>query len=142
MGVQESYPKASWTKSFMINKVFHFNEETLYQDNHSEIILKENVRVSSSGRTKHINIRYFFINEHIDSVNVNVKYFPTEEMVTDLFTKPLQGRKFREFIGRIMVLIPDQEWVKVPLKTRIRAEECVGTTADSTIHVSLNSRPT
>ena len=141
MGVYESSPQVLWTKSFLRNQGFHVNEATLYQDNQSAMLLEGNGHASSSGCPNHINIRYFFIRDQIYSGNVKVGYCPTEEMVADFFTEPLQGRKFREFIGRIMGLPPEQEWVKVPSKPRIRAKEGAGPTADATKHVSLNSRP-
>ena len=115
VGVHESSPQALWTKSFLRNQGFHVDEATLYQDNKSAILLEENGRASSSSRTKHINIRYFFIKDQIDSGNVKVIHCPTDQMVADYFTKPLQGRKFREFRARIMGLPPEPEWKTVPV---------------------------
>lgn len=38
--------------------------------------------------------RYFFIKERIDSGEVKVLHTPTDDMVADLLTKPIQGAKF------------------------------------------------
>jgi hypothetical protein len=60
----------------------------------STIALIEKGRPASE-RTRHINIRYFFIKDKIQSGDLELKYLPTEEMVADILTKPLQGELFR-----------------------------------------------
>ena len=53
-------------------------------------------------RTKHINVRYFFITDRISKGEVRVEWCPTKDMVADFMTKPLQGSAFREFRDLIM----------------------------------------
>ena len=50
---------------------------------------------SSSDRTSHINIGYFFIKDRVDSGEIKIEYKPTEEMIADILTKPLQRELFR-----------------------------------------------
>ena len=69
----------------------------LYQDNKSAILLEKNGQKSSSKRTKHINVRYFFIKDRIENGELQVEYCPTEEMLADFFTKPLQGKLLEKF---------------------------------------------
>ena len=57
--------------------------------------IENNGRGSSGNRTRHIAIRYFFIADRIANKELQVEYCPTEDMVADLFTKPLQGALFR-----------------------------------------------
>ena len=66
----------------------------MFQDNQSAILLENNGRASSSRRTKHLNIRYFFITDRIKKGELKIKYCLTDDMVADFFTKPLQGKKF------------------------------------------------
>jgi hypothetical protein len=40
-------------------------DNVLFEDNKSSIILEKNGKASSSKRTKHINIRYFFITDRV-----------------------------------------------------------------------------
>ena len=61
----------------------------MYQDNQSAILLENNSRASSSRRTKHLNIRYFFITDRIKKGELKIEYYPTDDMVADFFTKPL-----------------------------------------------------
>jgi hypothetical protein len=63
------------------------------QDNKSTIALAEKGR-STSGRTRHVSIRYFFVKDRIDSREIEIKYVPSESMIADFFTKPLQGALF------------------------------------------------
>ena len=41
--------------------------------------------------------RYFWIKDRLSSEGIEVVYCPTEKMVADFFTKPLQGSLFRKF---------------------------------------------
>ena len=44
----------------------------------------------------------FFISDQVNQGNLNVKYCPTDEMIGDFMTKPLQGLKFMKFRKIIM----------------------------------------
>ena len=59
--------------------------------------MEKNGRESSSKRTRHINIRYFYITDRIKNNDLRVIYCPTDEMNGDYYSKPLQGKKFRKF---------------------------------------------
>ena len=72
----------------------------IHQDNRSTIMLAEKGR-STSTRTRHVAIRYFFVKDRIESKEVELLDTDTEDMVADYFSKPLQGQlfiKFREVI--------------------------------------------
>ena len=69
------------------------DKNILYQDNQSAMLLEKNGKRSSSQRTRAINIRYFFITDQVEKGNLTIKYCPTNKMVADYFTKPLQGKK-------------------------------------------------
>ena len=58
----------------------------------------------SGKRTKHINIRYFYVADKVANKEVSIAYCPTTEMIRNFFTKPLQGalfKKLRNFILNI-----------------------------------------
>ena len=44
----------------------------------------------------------FFISDQVNQGNLNVQYCPTDEMIGDFMTKPLQGSKFMKFRKIIM----------------------------------------
>ena len=88
----------------------------------SSILLERNSRSSSGKQTRHISIRYFFVADRIKKGELCVAYCPTEEMVADFYTKPLQGRLFRKLRNVIMGLPPETE-----MNTEVPPQECVGT---------------
>ncbi len=65
----------------------------LYQDNQSTIRLLKNGK-SSSDRTIHINIRYFWLKDRVDSKDVLVEYMPTGDTLAELLTRPVPGDLF------------------------------------------------
>jgi len=77
-------------------------ENVLYQDNQSAIKIEKNGKRSSGPKTKHMDHRYFFIKDRISSEKIKIEYCPTEDMLADFFTKPLQGSLFRKFRDVVM----------------------------------------
>jgi hypothetical protein len=102
VGVAEVLPQILWTRYFLEAQGYDNDESIIYQDNKSTILLENNGKASSTKRTRHINIRYFFVTDRIASKEVQVEYCPTKSMVADFFTKPLQGVQFRDFRNFIM----------------------------------------
>ena len=102
VGVVDITPHILWTSYFLDAQGYHVQDTIVYQDNKSAILLEKNGRASSSKHTKHINARYFFIKDHIESGEMNLKWCNTDEMMGDFFTKPMQGKKFLKFCKAIM----------------------------------------
>ena len=48
-------------------------------------------------RSRHIDTKYHWLREQVARGGVHVQYCPTNEMVTDHFTKPLGRNKFKYF---------------------------------------------
>ena len=67
------------------------------QDKRSAIKLEKNGMRSSGKRTRHINIRYFFITDCMTVNELSINYYPTLDMIGDYFTKSLQGTLFKTF---------------------------------------------
>ena len=57
----------------------------------SVMLLEKNGRASSSSQTKHIDIRYFFIQYRIEKGDIGLEYCNTNKMVVDLMINPFQG---------------------------------------------------
>ena len=53
------------------------------------MLLETKGLLSSSKRTKHINVRYFFIEDRIEKGDLSIEHCPTKDMLADFFTKPL-----------------------------------------------------
>ena len=63
----------------------------LNQDNISAILLKTSGRASSSKRTKHIKVKYYFIKDKVDQKEITIEHCPTKQMWTDINTKHKTG---------------------------------------------------
>ena len=97
-------PSILWTNYFLEFQGYSSENTILFQDNKSAILLEKNGRKSSSKRTKHINMRYYFITDRIRNGELSVEHCPTQDMIADFFTKPLQGKLFFKFRSMIMNL--------------------------------------
>jgi hypothetical protein len=102
VGVADVMPQILWTRYFLQAQGYDVAASTIYQDNQSAILLEKNGRASSGRRTRHLNIRYFFVTDRIRTNEVTVEYCPTGIMRGDFFTKPLQGALFRKFRAEIL----------------------------------------
>jgi len=91
-------------KNFFLEQGFNVKDNVIYQDNQSAMLLEQHGHASSRQRTRHINIRYFFITDRVKAGEMSIKYCPTADMLADFFTKPLQGTKFRQMRDIIMNL--------------------------------------
>ena len=80
--------------------------------------LEKNGKASSSKRTKHTNVRCCFVTDQIQNKELKVFHCPTDKMVADFFTKPLQGHKFKKFRNMIVNIPDDEEISKKKLKKR------------------------
>mmetsp|Transcript_16444 Transcript_16444/g.46750 ORF Transcript_16444/g.46750 Transcript_16444/m.46750 type:complete len:280 (+) Transcript_16444:460-1299(+) len=102
VGVDDVMPMVVWTRYFLMAQGYEVQESKVFQDNQSAILLERNGKASSSKRTRHINVRYFFVTDRAQAGEVKIGYCPTDDMVGDFFTKPLQGGKFRKFRNLIL----------------------------------------
>ena len=103
-------PIILWTRQLLLEPGYGIVENLLLQDNKSSILLKKNGKASSGKRTRHINIRYFFITDQVNMKEVSIEWCPTKDMVANFMTKPLQGSHFKRLrdiiMGKCAVLNP------------------------------------
>ena len=101
VGADDIVPLALWMRLFVEAQGCE-TEVIIFQDNKSAILLEINGKESSSKRTRHINIRFYFIKDCNDKGFLSIQYCPTDDMPGDYPSKPLQGQKFRKHRGWIM----------------------------------------
>ena len=123
VGINDVMSMVLWTRLFLEAQGYHITDNILHQDNESTTKLAKNGRRSSSKQTRHIEVRYYFITDHIARDRVRVSYCPTGDMLADYFSKPLQGSLFRKFRNLILNVNPKDE-----LNTGHGEQECVGPT--------------
>ena len=102
VGVSDFLPNMIWCRMFLSAQGIALEENILYQDNKSAILIEKNGKRSSGKNTKHMDNRYFWIKDRLGSEKIKVEYCPTEMMLADFFTKPLQGSLFRKFRDAVL----------------------------------------
>ena len=102
IGLDDLMDKVIWTKLFLADQGIHLNKNMVAQDNQSAMKLEKNGRASAGKRTRALNIRYFFVTDQIKKGNLTIEYQPTESMVANFMTKPLQGKVFQKFRDKLL----------------------------------------
>ena len=98
VAASESTKEAIWIRSLLEGINFKQVEPTTINcDNNSAINLSEDPSLHS--RVKHIDIRYHFIRERVQSNEINVSYINTNDNIADVFTKALPAPTFQRLRG-------------------------------------------
>ena len=106
VGVSEYLPHNIWLMNFLEKQGYKPENNVLFQDNQSAMRMEINGRNSCTGNSRHIDIRYFFVKDRVDTGEIKIEYCPTEHMVADFFTKPVQGTLFKSFRNQVMGYTP------------------------------------
>ncbi|GKC41055.1 hypothetical protein Tco_1053439 [Tanacetum coccineum] len=88
-----------WMRTQLLDYGFQYNKIQMYCDSQSAIVISCNPVQHS--RTKHINIRYHFIKEHVEKDTIELYFVVTEYHLADLFTKSLSKERFEYLVHRI-----------------------------------------
>jgi hypothetical protein len=102
VGASDYLPNTIWAKLFLEAQGYTIGKNTFFQDNQSAMKLEQNGRASCGQKSRHIDIRYFFMKDRFKTEGINVIHCLTEQMLADFFTKPLQGKLFEKFRAVIM----------------------------------------
>jgi len=94
IAVDDALPTIQWITNFMKAQGYHLDTE-IKEDNKSTMLLMKNGKLSSGKRTKHFDIRYFYIKNLIDRGIINLIHCISDDMLADFFTKPIQGKRFQ-----------------------------------------------
>jgi hypothetical protein len=120
VGIDDMMPIICWTRYFLLSQGYGIIENLLLQYNKSSILLEQNGRASSGKRTRHINIRYFFITDWVNLKEISIDWCPTKKMVAGFMTTPIQGSLFRELrdyiMGRVRCIKPKTDVVSLGQK--------------------------
>ena len=83
-------------KRFIESQGFEIDLNILYQGSMSTIKLVENGKHSSGKRTRHFDIKYFYITDLINQKEVSIEYCSSND------TKPSIGERFNDMRNKIM----------------------------------------
>jgi hypothetical protein len=75
---------------------------TIHEDNQSCIAVSKNTM--TTGRNKHMDVRYHFCREKVESGDMEVQYCATKNILADVLTKPLVSARRSKLCNAIMGL--------------------------------------
>jgi hypothetical protein len=109
VGAASYIVNAIWLNQFLEYQGYPLEEKMFYQDNESAIKFAKNGSASARKNSKHIDVRYFFLKDRLETGGYVVEHCRTTRMLADFFTKPLQGSLFRTMRDIIMGHKPLEE---------------------------------
>ena len=115
VGASDYIPWTVWAKRFLAEQGYKLRRNIFYQDNQSVMKMESNGQKSCGEKSRHILIRYFFIKDVLKRENIELIHCPTERMIADYYTKPLQRSLFNKMRNIVMDLtpFPDEERVGI-----------------------------
>ncbi|KAJ9558101.1 hypothetical protein OSB04_012715 [Centaurea solstitialis] len=95
-----------WMRTQLRDYGYNFNHIPIYCDSKSAIAITCNPVQHT--RTKHIDIRYHFIKDHMERGTIELYFVNTEYQLADLFTKPLDEKRFNFLISKLGMFDPQE----------------------------------
>ncbi|GKB33102.1 hypothetical protein Tco_0872503 [Tanacetum coccineum] len=89
-----------WMRTQLLDYGYRYHNISIYCDSKSAIAISCNPVQHS--RTKHINIRYHFIKEHVEKGIIELYFIGTEYELADLFTKAFPKERFEFLVHKIV----------------------------------------
>nr|GEZ76850.1 retrovirus-related Pol polyprotein from transposon TNT 1-94 [Tanacetum cinerariifolium] len=96
-----------WMKSQITDYDIIYEKVPIFCENTSAIAILNNSVLYS--RTKHIDIRYHFIRDHVLKGDTELHVIPTQYQLTDIFTKPLDEPTFKRLVVELGMLNIDSK---------------------------------
>ncbi|GKC53663.1 hypothetical protein Tco_1076408 [Tanacetum coccineum] len=91
-----------WIKSQLADFDVLYDKVPIFCDNTSAIAISNNPVLHS--KTKHIEINYHFIRDHILKGDIELYFIPTNLQLADIFTKPLAEPSFTRLVAELGML--------------------------------------
>ena len=96
ISLSETCKEAIWLRNLLEDMNLKQQEPTVvFEDNQSCLRLVEDGRYSF--RTKHIDTKKYFVKQYVDDNQIKCVYCPSEDMLADMLTKPLNSTKLEIF---------------------------------------------
>ena len=93
MGLSDTATQAIHLRNFIEAQGYSVGPAVIFQDNMSTMALMKRGGPGSE-RSRHINIRYFWLSEKVASKEVTIEHLGTDDMFANILTKPVQGAQF------------------------------------------------
>lgn len=96
VALSSAVKEALWIRKLNIELLNDTEAVEVFEDNQACIRFSHDF--IHSDRTKHIDVRYYFVRENVEEKKIKLTYCPTTEMIADVLTKPLGSVLFVKFI--------------------------------------------
>jgi hypothetical protein len=83
-----------WMRQTLKDYGYTMNRIPLLCDNES--VIKISYNLCEHSRTKHIDIRYHFLTDHVIKGDIVISHVGTNDQLADIFTKSLDEKRFHE----------------------------------------------
>ncbi|KAJ9557060.1 hypothetical protein OSB04_011674 [Centaurea solstitialis] len=93
-----------WMKTQLLDYGYKLKRVPIYCDSESAIAITSNPVQHS--KTKHIDFRYHFIKDNVEKGNIEMFFVQTDYQLADLFTKPLDEKRFNFLVSKLGMLSP------------------------------------
>ncbi|GKC12688.1 retrovirus-related pol polyprotein from transposon TNT 1-94, partial [Tanacetum coccineum] len=90
-----------WMRTQLTDYGFFFDKVPIYCDSKSAIAISCNPVQHT--RTKHIDVRYHFIKDHVEKGTIELYFVGTEFQLADLFTKSLPEARFKFLVEKLAI---------------------------------------
>ncbi|GJY30095.1 hypothetical protein Tco_0413590 [Tanacetum coccineum] len=88
-----------WIKSRLTDYDVLYDKVPIFCDNTRTIAISNNPVLHT--RTKHIDIRYHFIRDHVLKGDIELHFAPTDLQLADIFTKQLAEPSFARLVAEL-----------------------------------------
>ncbi|GKA43467.1 hypothetical protein Tco_0736191 [Tanacetum coccineum] len=96
-----------WMKNQLTHYDIIYEKVPIFCDNKSAIAISNNPVLHS--RTKHIDIRYHFMRDHVLKGDIELHFIPTQYQLANIFAKPLEESAFKRLIVELGMLNIDSK---------------------------------
>ena len=86
---------------------------------HSKSAIAITANPVNHSRTKHIDVRYHFIKDHVEKGNIEMFFVPTENQFADIFTKPLDEKRHNFLISKLGMINKRYEETTEPMDSSV-----------------------
>jgi hypothetical protein len=91
-----------WMRQTLKDHGYTLNHVPLLCDNESAIMITYNHCEHS--RAKHIDIQHHFLRDYAIKGDIMISHVRTNEQLADIFTKPLDERRFRKLRSKLNII--------------------------------------
>ncbi|KAJ9541902.1 hypothetical protein OSB04_028408 [Centaurea solstitialis] len=93
-----------WMKTQLLDYGYKLKRVPIYCESENAIAITSNPVQHS--KTKHIDIRYHFIKDNVEKSNIEMFFVQTDYQLANLFTKPLDEKRFNFLVSKLGMLSP------------------------------------